>query len=218
MGRYTSEVPEDLWKKCPRCDQMIFHRELQENLQVCTHCSYHMRISVAERFDVLFDDMQYQMIQLPEAKDDPLKFKDSKRYTDRLLEYRTKTKQNDAITVALGKIEGKEALIAIMNFEFMGGSMGVFVGHAFYAAHKIALERAIPLITITASGGARMQEGILSLMQMPTTVIAVEKMHEAKIILCQLDRMIKYFNRSISLLGIFISFEISSITILFTIN
>jgi acetyl-CoA carboxylase carboxyl transferase subunit beta len=177
----TNETPEDLWKKCPKCEQMIFHLELHENLNVCQNCSYHMRLSTTERLNLLFDDKQYQMVPLPQIKDDPLQFKDSRRYADRLREHRLKTKQHDAISVAIGEIFGIQALVAVMNFEFMGGSMGMFVGRAFCAATELAVAKRIPLIAVTASGGARMQEGILSLMQMPATVIGVEALHEARI-------------------------------------
>lgn len=179
MEKTTSKIPDDLWIKCPECEQMVFHRELRENLHVCPHCFFHMHLSLTERFNMLFDNQIYQMIPLPKVLEDPLNFKDSKRYVDRLKEYRIKTKQDDAISVALGEIEGKETVVAVMSFDFMGGSMGVFVGRSFHIAVELAIKKNAPFIVVTASGGARMQEGILSLMQMPTTVMAVEKMNEA---------------------------------------
>ncbi|MDR1907471.1 MAG: acetyl-CoA carboxylase, carboxyltransferase subunit beta [Holosporales bacterium] len=177
----SQDTPEDLWVKCPKCEQMIFHRELQENLRVCPNCLYHMRLSSIERLNLLFDNQQYQMIPLPKVQDDPIKFKDSKRYADRIKDSRAKTKQHDAISVAVGNINEKNVVVAVMNFEFMGGSMGLFVGHAFYAAVELATDQKLPFIVVTASGGARMQEGILSLMQMPTTVIGVELMHNSRL-------------------------------------
>ncbi|MDR0631578.1 MAG: acetyl-CoA carboxylase, carboxyltransferase subunit beta [Holosporales bacterium] len=177
----SSETPEDLWTKCQKCEQMIFHLELHENLHVCPNCGHHMRMSTTERFNLLFDGQQYQMIPLPLTKDDPIQFKDSRRYVDRLKEHRLKTKQHDAISVAMGDVEGKQALVAVMNFEFMGGSMGTFVGRAFYATAELAVSKRIPFVVVTASGGARMQEGMLSLMQMPATIIAVEMLRDARI-------------------------------------
>ncbi|MDR1207934.1 MAG: acetyl-CoA carboxylase, carboxyltransferase subunit beta [Holosporales bacterium] len=177
----SNDAPEDLWKKCSKCEQMIFHLELHENLNVCPNCSYHMRLSTTERLNLLIDDQQYQMIPLPLTKDDPIQFKDSRRYADRLKEHRLKTKQHDVISVAIGDIAGIQAVVAVMNFEFMGGSMGMFVGKAFCAAVELAVSKRIPFVVVTASGGARMQEGMLSLMQMPATVIGVEKLHEARI-------------------------------------
>lgn len=179
--RSESKIPDDLWVKCPSCEQMIFHRELQDNLRVCPHCSYHMRLPVLERLNLLFDRHEYQQIAVAEVKDDPLSFKDSKRYVDRLKEYRSKTGQKDAMIVATGCIENHPAVVAAMNFDFMGGSMGVYVGSAFVTAVNAALERQVPLIAITASGGARMQEGMLSLMQMPVTVMALERLSEARL-------------------------------------
>jgi acetyl-CoA carboxylase carboxyl transferase subunit beta len=140
-----------------------------------------MRLSPIERFNLLFDNQQYQIVPLPSVKDDPLQFKDSKRYADRLKEYRLKTKQNDAISVCIGDINGRTTVVAVMNFEFMGGSMGVFLGRAFYAAAELAADKGFPFIVVTASGGARMQEGILSLMQMPTTIIGIELLHKAAV-------------------------------------
>jgi acetyl-CoA carboxylase carboxyl transferase subunit beta len=173
------EVPENLWTKCPGCDQMIFRRDLKENLYVCQNCGHHMRIPLAERLKMLFDDGKYTSVDLPNVLVDPLNFRDDKKYTDRLKEARNKTGAQDAVTVAYGKLNNVDVVVAGLNFLFMGGSMGVAVGEAFVRAAEIAVERHAPLIAITASGGARMQEGALSLMQMPRTVIAVQMVKEA---------------------------------------
>lgn len=173
------DVPDNLWTKCDSCGQMIFHRDLQTNLHVCQNCGHHMRIPLAERLAMLFDEGKFTRIDLPDVVGDPLKFRDDKRYTDRLKEARNKTGETDAAIVAHGKLDGVDVVIAGLNFAFMGGSMGVAVGEALVAASELAVERKAPLIAITASGGARMQEGALSLMQMPRTVIAVQMVKEA---------------------------------------
>lgn len=174
----SDKLPDDLWIKCPACEQMIFHRDLQDNLRVCPHCQHCMRLPVVERLELLFD-RTYQTLPLPGVPEDPLKFKDSKRYVERLKEYRTKTQKEDAITVAVGAIGGHETVVAVMDFAFMGGSMGLFVGHAFVTAVRLAVQKGAPFLVVTASGGARMQEGILSLMQMPATVMALEALNDA---------------------------------------
>jgi len=173
------EVPENLWTKCPSCDQMIFHRDLEANLHVCQNCGHHMRISLAARFEMLFDNGDYSVVDLPSVVVDPLKFRDDRRYTDRLKEARSKTAAMDAALVVYGKIEGVDTVASGLSFAFMGGSMGVAVGEALLTAAEIAVRRRAPLIAVTASGGARMQEGALSLMQMPRTVIAVQMVKEA---------------------------------------
>ena len=173
------EVPENLWRKCPDCAQMIFHRELEANLLVCPHCGYHLRIGSAERLKMLFDEGEYKTIELPEVPVDPLKFRDRKRYVERLKEAQAKTGGKDAIRVAHGTMGGQPVVIAAFDFSFMGGSMGSAVGAALLSAARLAVLQDAALITIPASGGARMQEGIISLMQMPRTVIAVEQVKEA---------------------------------------
>jgi acetyl-CoA carboxylase carboxyl transferase subunit beta len=173
------EVPDKLWVKCPSCDQMIFHRELEANLRVCPHCNHHMRLRVNDRLAALYDGGAYQTIELPETVVDPLKFRDRKRYVERLKEAQSATEHNDAIVVAHGKIGGLPLVVAALDFEFMAGSMGIAVGEGFIAAARLAVLQEAPLLVIPASGGARMQEGILSLMQMPRTVIAVEEVREA---------------------------------------
>ena len=172
-------VPENLWHKCPACEQMIFHRELAANLYVCTHCNHHMRVSAKDRLDMVFDEGSYQLVELPETIDDPLRFRDQKRYGDRLKEARNKTKVGDAILVAHGKVGGVGAVVAAFDFRFMGGSMGVAVGEGFVTAARLAVLQEAPLIVFPSSGGARMQEGILSLMQMPRTTVAVEELRDA---------------------------------------
>ncbi|MBM3627427.1 MAG: acetyl-CoA carboxylase carboxyltransferase subunit beta [Alphaproteobacteria bacterium] len=174
-----AEVPDNLWDKCPACEKMIFHRDLEANHRVCTHCGYHMRLPAKRRLEMLFDDGAYARIELPRTIQDPLRFRDRKRYTDRLKEARDKTQEQDAIIVAHGPIGGTRVVVAIFNFDFQGGSMGIAVGEGFLAAAKLAVLQQAPLIAIPASGGARMQEGILSLMQLPRTVIAVQEVKEA---------------------------------------
>ncbi len=174
-----SEQPDNLWFKCPNCGQMIFHRDLEENLFVCQHCDHHLRVDVKKRLEIMFDDGRYSRIELPKAVVDPLKFRDRKRYTERLKEAQAKSGEQDAIIVAHGRMGGHDVVIAAFNFDFMGGSMGVAVGEGIVAAARLAVLQDAPLIVIPASGGARMQEGILSLMQMPRTVIAVEEVRDA---------------------------------------
>jgi acetyl-CoA carboxylase carboxyl transferase subunit beta len=177
LGR--REVPENLWLQCPSCQQMIFHTELEKNRKICTHCGHHMRPTVAERLAWTFDDAKYTRIELPKVPVDPLHFRDVKRYTDRLKEARDKTQLDDAIVVAHSAIGGQRAVVAVMAFEFIGGSMGAAVGEGVVAAAKLAVLQDAPLIVFTASGGARMQEGAVSLMQMPRTVIATRLVKEA---------------------------------------
>ncbi|HVM82858.1 MAG TPA: acetyl-CoA carboxylase, carboxyltransferase subunit beta [Candidatus Binatia bacterium] len=173
------DTPDNLWDKCPSCGQMIFHRELEANQRVCTHCGHHLRIGVKRRLELLFDEGQYDRAELPKVDLDPLKFRDRKRYTDRVKEAQSKSGEQDAIIVASGRIHGIETVVAAFNFDFMGGSMGMGVGEGLIKAADIAVEKQAALIAIPASGGARMQEGILSLMQMPRTVIAVDRVKEA---------------------------------------
>lgn len=172
-------VPDDLWTKCSNCEQMIFHRELASNLQVCPHCSYHMRMSATLRLQMLFDEGVYNIIEYPIGIADPLKFKDTKKYTDRLKENRAKTNNQDAVIAAHGKMGGIGVVIAAFDFDFMGGSMSIATGEALLSASRLAILQQAPLIVIPASGGARMQEGIFSLMQMARTVAAVQEVKEA---------------------------------------
>ncbi|MBC7636890.1 MAG: acetyl-CoA carboxylase carboxyltransferase subunit beta [Acetobacteraceae bacterium] len=172
------EVPDNLWSQCSSCQQMIFNAELEKNLRVCTHCGHHMKVGAVQRLSWTFDDGKFSRIELPKPPADPLKFRDSKRYTDRLKEYREKTHLDDAIVVGHGSIGGHRAVVAVMAFSFMGGSMGAAVGEGIVAAARLAILQDAPLIVFTASGGARMQEGTISLMQMPRTVIATQMVKE----------------------------------------
>ncbi len=172
------DVPDNLWHQCPACQQMIFHRDLEAALKVCTHCGHHMRATASERLEWTLDE-GFTRIELPKVPVDPLKFRDSKRYTDRLKEARDNTKMDDGLTVAHGAIAGHKAVVAVMAFEFMGGSMGAAVGEGIVAAARLAVLQEAPLIIFTASGGARMQEGAVSLMQMPRSIIATRLVKDA---------------------------------------
>ncbi|MDB5317576.1 MAG: acetyl-CoA carboxylase carboxyltransferase subunit beta [Rhodospirillales bacterium] len=172
------EVPENLWHKCSACEQMIFHRDLERALHVCTHCGHHMRISANRRLEYTFDS-GFSRIELPRVPSDPLRFRDQRRYADRLREAQAKSAMDDAIAVAHGTIDGHRAVVAAFEFAFMGGSMGAGVGEGIVTAARLAVLQDAPLIVFTASGGARMQEGAVSLMQMPRTVIATRLVKEA---------------------------------------
>lgn len=173
------DVPENLWDKCPSCDAMIFRKDLLANHRVCPHCDHHMRLGSKERMALLFDHEEYDRVELPKSPVDPLKFRDSKRYVDRLRDAQSKSGMDDAILVAHGRIGGVKAVVAAFDFGFMGGSMGVAVGDGIVTAARLAVAQEAALIVVPASGGARMQEGILSLMQMPRTVIASQQVKEA---------------------------------------
>ena len=174
------EMPDNLWDKCPRCGQMLFHRELEANLYVCHACSYHMRLDPKRRLAMLFDDGIFSRIELPKTVVDPLRFRDRQRYAERLKESAAKSGPgSDAIVVAHGRIGGCAAVVAAFDFAFMGGSMGIAVGEGLLAAARLAVLQEAALVAIPASGGARMQEGILSLMQMPRSIIAVEEVKAA---------------------------------------
>jgi len=174
-----SETPDNLWHKCTGCGQMIFQKEWEENLSVCPRCNHHGRIGAKERFSQIFDDATLTLLPAPTVKEDPLKFRDSKRYTDRLKGARTATGDADALINGFGRIEGLPAVVGVQNFAFMGGSMGTAVGAAFVAGIKEAITRRCPYIIFTAAGGARMQEGILSLMQMPRATVAIQQLRAA---------------------------------------
>jgi acetyl-CoA carboxylase carboxyl transferase subunit beta len=177
LGR--KEVPDNLWHQCPACQQMIFRRELEAGKKVCPHCGHHLRATAAERLAWTFDAGSYTRIDLPKVVLDPLRFRDEKKYTDRLRDAQNGAKQDDALLVAHGAIEGHRAVVAAMEFAFMAGSMGAGVGEGLVAAARLAVLQAAPLIVYTASGGARMQEGAISLMQMPRSVIAAQMVKEA---------------------------------------
>jgi len=172
------EVPENLWHNCPACEQMIFQRDLERNLHVCAGCGHHMRVGARQRLDYTLDE-GWQRIELPKAVPDPLRFRDQRRYGERLREAQTKSGQEDAVIVGHGTIEGRPVVCGAFEFAFMGGSMGAGVGEALVAAARLAVLQDAPLIVFTASGGARMQEGTISLMQMPRTVIATRMVKEA---------------------------------------
>ncbi len=174
----TKEIADNLWTKCPECGQMLFTKELEKNNYICTACDHHLRLPIKKRFEMLFDNGDYKLVTLPKLVEDPLNFKDSKKYTDRLRTYRKATGSDDAIKVAQGEIGGITCVVAALDFSFMGGSMGTAVGEGIVKAADIAIRGNYPLITIAASGGARMQEGILSLMQMARTTAAVNMVKE----------------------------------------
>lgn len=173
------DVPENLWQKCPSCEGMLFNRDLIENMNVCYHCDHHMKINVTKRLELLFDDGKWDDIRVAKVTQDPLKFKDTKRYTDRLKAAQAKAHRDDGIVIARGKITGIPVVIAAFDFEFMGGSMGAGVGEGLVRAAEEAVKNNCALLAVPASGGARMQEGAISLMQMPRTMIAVEMVKEA---------------------------------------
>ncbi len=172
------ETAENLWHRCPECDAMVFLKEYEENLFVCPRCDHHGRIGTIRRLELLMDP-GFALLPPPAVKEDPLKFRDSKRYTERLKAARQKTGEPDALATASGAIDGHPAVVAVQDFAFMGGSMGMAVGAGFVAGVRAAIERASPYIIVTAAGGARMQEGILSLMKMPRTLVAVAELREA---------------------------------------
>src|SRR5579863_6269795 len=173
------ETPENLWVKCPESGQLVFHKDLEANLFVVPGSGYHMAIGAKARLASLFDDGLYEELPTPEAPVDPLKFRDVKRYSDRLKEYRTKTGAPDAITLAVGALEGLTVTVAAQDFAFQGGTLGMAAGEAIIAGMHAALDRRTPFIIFTASGGARMQEGVFALMQMPRTTVAVRQLRAA---------------------------------------
>jgi acetyl-CoA carboxylase carboxyl transferase subunit beta len=173
------EVPDNLWTKCPECGTMLFHREMAENLNVCTNCQHHMAISPRKRFQALFDGGVFSEIKVPEAIQDPLGFRDQKKYPDRLKAAQKATGEKEAMLVAEGEIQRTPIIAVGQDFSFMAGSMGMYVGNALIAAAEAAVKRRRPVVLFSAAGGARMQEGILSLMQMPRTTVAVQMLKEA---------------------------------------
>lgn len=173
------ETPDNLWHKCPACAQMIFVKEFEENQSVCPKCEHHGRIGPDARFDALFDGGVHVRLPAPQVREDPLKFRDTKRYADRIKAARSGTGESDALVNAKGRIEGCKAVVGVQDFAFMGGSMGMAVGAAFVAGVEAAIADNCPYVIFTAAGGARMQEGILSLMQMPRTTVAIARLREA---------------------------------------
>jgi acetyl-CoA carboxylase carboxyl transferase subunit beta len=187
LSRVRSGIPflpkrqtaENLWHKCSKCGTMVFVKEWEENYSVCPRCDFHDRIGPAKRFEQLFDAAQYELLPAPEVKEDPLRFKDTKRYTDRLKAARAANGERDALVNARGRIDGHKVILGVQDFAFMGGSMGTAVGAAFLAGIRAAIDEKVPYIIFTASGGARMQEAILSLMQLPRTTVAIAELKEA---------------------------------------
>jgi acetyl-CoA carboxylase carboxyl transferase subunit beta len=174
------ETPENLWIKCPETGQMVFHKDLEQNNFVIPGSNYHMRMTATQRLALIFDDGDWEDIPLPDVALDPLKFRDEKRYTDRLRDARTKTGLNDAVKLGAGVMDGIPVVAAVQDFDFMGGSLGMAAGEAVVKGLMTAAERGAPFIMFAASGGARMQEGILSLMQLPRTTVAVQRLREAR--------------------------------------
>jgi acetyl-CoA carboxylase carboxyl transferase subunit beta len=172
------ETPDNLWVKCPGCSEMLFTKEYEANLYVCPRCEHHGRIGADTRLAQVLDP-GYELLPAPEVREDPLKFRDTKKYTDRLKQARAKSPHPDAFTVASGAIEGRPVVVGVQDFGFMGGSMGMAVGNAFCAGAERALARRCAYVVVTAAGGARMQEGILSLMQMPKATVMTRRLKEA---------------------------------------
>ena len=187
LSRVRSGIPflpkrqtaENLWHKCQKCGTMVFVKEWEENYSVCPRCNFHDRIGPTKRFEQLLDAAKYEILPAPEVREDPLRFKDTKRYTDRLKAARAANGERDALVNARGKIDGHKVVIGVQDFAFMAGSMGVAVGAAIVAGIRAAIADKCPYILFTAAGGARMQEGILSLMQMPRTTVALQELKEA---------------------------------------
>jgi acetyl-CoA carboxylase carboxyl transferase subunit beta len=172
------ETPDNLWVKCPGCSEMLFTKEYEANLYVCPRCEHHGRIGADTRLMQILD-AGYELLPAPEVREDPLKFRDSKKYTDRLKAARANNAHPDAFTAAFGTIEGQRAVVGVQDFLFMGGSMGMAVGQAFCDAAQRALDEKCGFVAVTAAGGARMQEGILSLMQMPKATVMTRRLREA---------------------------------------
>lgn len=173
------EVPDNLWTKCDECGTMLFHRELSDNQNVCSSCGHHMHITPRDRFFALFDGGVFNEVTVPDPVADPLQFRDQKKYPDRMKAAQKKTAEKEAMLVATGQIGRTPIVAAAQDFSFMGGSMGMYVGNAIIAAAEEAVRFGRPLVLFSAAGGARMQEGILSLMQMPRTTVAVQMLKEA---------------------------------------
>ena len=172
------DVPDDLWVKCPESGQLIFHKDLEDNLYVVPGSDYHMRMRALDRLDMIFDDHKYTIIEAIKGIEDPLSFKDQKKYSDRIKDARSKTDMDDAILIAEGRLSGLAIVAAVQDFAFMGGSLGSDAGGAIVAGMLRAVEKKTPFVLFVASGGARMQEGIFSLMQMPRTTVALQRLRE----------------------------------------
>ena len=174
------EVPENLWVKCPETGQLVFYKDLEANQFVIPTSNYHMRMSAAARLKALFDEGEFEDIAVPEVAADPLKFRDERRYAERLKDARAKTGLEDAVKLGFGRLEGLPVTAGVQDFDFLGGSLGMAAGEAVITGLETAIRRATPFILFAASGGARMQEGILSLMQLPRTTVAVQELREAR--------------------------------------
>ena len=187
LSRVRSGIPflpkrqsaENLWHKCAKCGTMVFVKEWEENYSVCPRCNFHDRIGPTKRFEQLFDAAEYELLPAPEVREDPLRFRDTKRYTDRVKAAGAANGERDALVNARGRLDGRKVIIGVQDFGFMGGSMGIAVGAAFLAGVRAAIADKAPYILFTAAGGARMQEGILSLMHMPRTTVALAELREA---------------------------------------
>ena len=177
LGR--REVPENLWIKCPETGEMVFHKDLEENKWVIPASGFHMKMPAKARLADLFDNGEYEALPQPKVAQDPLKFRDSKKYTDRLKDSRLKTEQEDTILSGVGKVRGLKLVAIVHEFNFIGGSLGMAAGEAIVKAFERAIAEKCPVVMFPASGGARMQEGILSLMQLPRTTVAVDMLKEA---------------------------------------
>ena len=175
------DTPENLWVKCPDSGQLVFHKDVEQNLFVIPGSEHHLRVGAAQRLKLTFDDGVYEDMALPDVPLDPLKFRDEKRYTDRLKDARAKTNAQDAVKVGFGKLEGNAVTIGVQDFDFMGGSLGMAAGEAVIKGLETAAERSTPFIMFAASGGARMQEGMFSLMQMPRTTVAIQRLRAARL-------------------------------------
>jgi acetyl-CoA carboxylase carboxyl transferase subunit beta len=173
------DTPENLWIKCPESGQLVFYKDVEANQFVIPGSNYHMRMGAVARLKSMFDGETWFDIGVPEVPIDPLKFRDERRYTDRLKDARTKTGLNDAIKLGFGRLDGLPVVIAVQDFDFMGGSLGMAAGEAVIKGLETAVEKKAPFIMFAASGGARMQEGILALMQLPRTTVAVQQLREA---------------------------------------
>ncbi len=181
VPQQKKEIPDGLWTKCESCGEIIYVKELEKNLWVCHKCNFHFRIKSRDYIELLLDEGKLEEYDKELVSDDPLRFKDSKRYPDRIADSRRKTGLNDAVIAGLGKVDGREVSFAVMDFGFIGGSMGSVVGEKVTRAIERSLERSIPLVIVSCSGGARMQEGILSLMQMAKTSALLAKLYDADI-------------------------------------
>ena len=174
------DIPDNLWCTCPKCSQMLLKKELENHLFVCKNCDHHLRMNAEQRFGLIFGD-DFRILKTPKIKPDPLKFKDLKKYADRIKSSQKKNNTEEAVQVGIGRLISEEIVLVVFDFNFMGGSMGLAVGEAIVVAADYAVKNSLPLVISSSSGGARMQEGILSLMQMPRTILAIDELEHSKI-------------------------------------